>query len=62
VAPDVVDKDFDGIDAGSEKDSGLNMHHFTIFQEGSAEEQYLPTDVLTYIKGSSFINRNSEES
>lgn len=62
VPPDVVDNDFDGIDDREEKrllDKFAPFYSFS--KEGATEEEYLPTDVLTYIKGSKLITGTDED-
>ncbi|MEO6719496.1 MAG: hypothetical protein ABIN67_03980 [Ferruginibacter sp.] len=62
VPPDLVDNDLDSIDDREEKrllDKYSPFYSFS--KEGDTEEQYLPTDVLTYIRGSRLIQGTDED-
>ncbi|MFC0773407.1 hypothetical protein [Terrimonas alba] len=63
VPPDLVDNDLDGIDDREEKRL-LDKYapYFYFSKDGNAEEDYRPTDVLTYIRGARLITGTNEDS
>jgi hypothetical protein len=64
VPPDFVDNDIDNIDDREEKrllDKYAPYFYFSK-KDGGAEEDYRPTDVLNYIRGSRLITGTNEDS